>query len=68
MNRLYLDKKAIEENENRLFLEKGEEAIFTLGMLVRREWLHRKSDARLILFPGNMDGGLVFQISEEDLL
>ncbi len=68
VNRLYLDKKAIEENENRLFLEKGEEAIFTLGMLVRREWLHRKSDARLILFPGNMDGGLVFQISEEDLL
>ena len=28
----------------------------------------KKSDARLILFPGNMDGGLVFQISEEDLL
>ena len=53
---------------NRLFLEKGEEAIFTLGMLVRREWLNKKSDARLILFPGNMDGGLVFQISEEDLL
>lgn len=37
-------------------------------MLVRREWLNKKSDARLILFPGNMDGGLVFQISEEDLL
>lgn len=68
VNRLYLDKKAIEENEDRLFLEKDEDAIFTMGMMVRREWLNKKSDARLILFPGNMDGGLVFQISEEDLL
>lgn len=49
-------------------MEKGEDAIFTMGMMVRREWLNKKSDARLILFPGNMDGGLVFQISEEDLL
>ena len=53
---------------DRLFLGKGEEAIFTMGMMVRKEWLNKKSDARLILFPGNMDGGLVFQISEEDLL
>ena len=68
VNLLYLDKKAIEENEDRLFLEKDEDAIFTMGMMVRREWLNKKSDARLILFPGNMDGGLVFQISEEDLL
>lgn len=68
VNRLYLDKKAIEENADRLFLGKGEEAIFTMGMMVRKEWLNKKSDARLILFPGNMDGGLVFQISEEDLL
>ena len=38
VNRLsHLDKKAIEENENRLFLEKeAEKQIFTLGMLVRR--------------------------------
>ena len=68
VNRLYLDKKAIEENADRLFLGKGEEAIFTMGMMVRKEWVNKKSDARLILFPGNMDGGLVFQISEEDLL
>ena len=68
VNRLYLDKKAIEENADRLFLGKGEEAIFTMGMMVRKVWLNKKSDARLILFPGNMDGGLVFQISEEDLL
>ena len=61
VNRLYLDKKAIEENEDRLFLEKGEDAIFTMGMMVRREWLNKRSDARLILFPGNMDGWRYFR-------